>query len=131
MKKIITSKDDFKPSNSSNKDIVLLATQEKIITYLKNHNWKYLGDDGRKNQIFQHPKKPKIKKNHDLFLNTTRMNTCCRIPINMEYDDARTIVVFNEKYSDKINNKYELLRDLERHEDRWKHEILAEILDIF
>ena len=105
---------------------------ERVIAYLLAHGWAPIHTCERGIQWFRNPKRNRWSRSRRF--GREEVSSCTMIPSEVidRYDVDRDAIVSvaPARFRDSPRNRSEVLADLERHEDRWRGEILEEMLSV-
>jgi hypothetical protein len=99
--------------------------------YLAGHGWRLVHTDEKGVTWHYHNRKPKVPASRRWQPHRPGYDTAANIPAEAytAVADGKLLVsVIPEHFGDYVTWSFSLLSDLERHEDRWKGFILAEVL---
>ena len=99
--------------------------------YLVCHGWRTVLTDARGVTWHYHDREPKVRASRRWEPARHGYDTACNIPreaYDAVPDGSLLVSVIPDHFGDYVTQSFSLLADLERHEDRWKGFILAEVL---
>jgi hypothetical protein len=120
---------EFSPSALLSLDTYLRVHPETWEKYLLSRGWEFVGAVEDEVRWFYHPERPKFRRDRRHPEYESAYNIPTEITRDKRIDDPDFLVkIVPMKFFDFPQRNAELLRDLERHEDRYAGQILVDIM---